>query len=416
MATIVLGAGIARRPMNGGGPWEKLQWVFGLRRLGFEVYLVDQISRGSCFDATGAATSFERSLNLAYFRDVVDMFGLQGGAALVYGDGEAVEGATHQELFDRAEAADLLINFSGKIGWEPLLHRFRRKAYIDTDPGFTQFSGAPASGDSTLDGYDVYFTVGENIGHPGCAIPTGGIAWRPLRPPVALSEWPLSTEGRPDHFTTVATWRGRPFGSQEHAGRIYGLKADEFLKFVELPVRAKQTFEIALNLEAPKPVLPRGPYPPQLEPVVREEVELLRRHHWQLVDPRGAAPDPLAFKRYVQQSGAEFSAAKGIYVETRSGWFSERSACYLASGKPVLVQDTGFARAIPVGEGIVPFATLEEAVAGARRIARDYPSHCEAARRIAEEHFDSERLLGQMLDEAGVGQLAAQKRKGVSRW
>lgn len=410
---IVLGAGLARRPMNGGGPWEKLQWVFGLQQLGFEVYVIDQISRGSCFDATGAASSFEDSLNLAYFREVVEMFGLHGRAALIYGDGEAVEGATHEELFEQAEAADLLVNFSGKIGWEPLLGRFRRRAYIDTDPGFTQFSGTPASGDSTLDGYDVYFTVGENIGHPDCAIPTAGIEWHPLRPPVVLNEWPVSSDGNPDRFTTVATWRGRPFGSQEYAGRTYGLKADEFLRFVELPLRADQTFEVALNLNAPQPLLPNGPYPPEVEPIVHGEVELLRRHQWQLVDPRVATPDPLAFQRYVQQSGAEFSAAKGIYVETRSGWFSERSACYLASGKPVLVQDTGFARSIPVGEGIVPFTTPDEAVEGARRIARDYASHCTAARTIAEDHFDSDQLLSQMLDRAGVGRLDAPSRKRV---
>jgi hypothetical protein len=412
MTTIVLGAGLARRPMNGGGPWEKLQWVFGLRRLGFEVYLVDQISRESCFDAAGAGASFESSLNLAYFREVVEMFGLHGRAALIYGDGEAVEGATQQELFERAEAAELLVNFSGKIGWDPLVRRFRRKAYIDTDPGFTQFSGVPASGDSTLAGYDAYFTVGENVGHTGCSIPTAGIDWRPLRPPVALSEWPVSKNGDPGRFTTVATWRGRPFGSQEYGGRKYGLKADEFLKFVELPERTEQAYEIALNLDAPKPLLPDGPYPPLLEPGANDEVELLRQHHWQLVDPRVATPEPLAFQRYVQQSGAEFSAAKGIYVETGSGWFSERSVCYLASGKPVLVQDTGFGRTIPVGEGIVPFSTLEQAVKGARRIARDYPSHCEAARRMAEEHFDSDKLLGRMLDEAGVGRGMAERKRG----
>ena len=402
MASIVVGAALSRRPLNGGGPWARLQWILGLRRLGFDVYVIDQLDRGSCTDAEGAVTSFERSVNLAYFRQIVEEFQLEGSAALVYDAGEAVEGATPAELLSRAAAADLLINHNGTLGLEPLLQRFRRKAYIDVDPGFTQFSGAPASGNSSLDGYDTYFTMGGNIGTKACLIPTGGIHWRPIRPPVVLDEWPSSLEGDLSRFTTVTTWRGHPFGSRQHGGRTFGLKADELLKFVELPARVEQRFEIALNLNAPKPLLPQDPYPPQLESREREDVELLRRWGWLLVDPRVAAPDPLAFRRYVRQSGGEFSAAKGIYVETRSGWFSDRTACYLASGKPVLIQNTGFDRTLPVGEGLVPFSTIEEAAAGARRIAADYDAHCAAARSIAEEYFASDEVLGRMLDEAGL--------------
>jgi hypothetical protein len=402
MATVLVGAGLARRPLNGGGPWARLQWLFGLRRLGFDVYLVDQLPRRSCIDATGAVAPFEGSLNLEYFRQIVEMFELHGSAGLIYGDGEAFEGASADHLIERAEGADLLINVGGKVGWEPLLRRFRRKVYVDIDPGSTQLSGGPPSGDSTLEGYDAYFTVGENIGTADCTIPTIGIEWQPLRPPIALEECPVSTAGDPDRFTTVATWRGRPFGSRDEGGQAFGVKADEFRKFAELPTQVEQSFEIALNLAAPQPLLPNGEYPPPLDPPVREDVETLRRHGWRLVDPRAAAPDPLAFRRYVQQSGGEFSAAQPIYVETRSGWFSDRTACYLASGKPVLVQDTGFGRTLPVGEGLVPFGTLEEAAAGARRIAGDYSAHCEAARTIAEQYFDSDILLSRMLDRAGI--------------
>jgi hypothetical protein len=403
MASIVVGAGIARRPLNGGGPWARLQWVLGLRRLGFDVYLVDEIGRDSCVDATGAVASFETSLNLAHFRRVVEAFDLQGSAALVYEGGEAVEGAAAAELLDRAQDAELLINIGGKVAWEPLLRRFRRRCYVDIDPGFTQLAGASQSGDSGLDGYDAYFTIGENIGTPGCSIPTNGISWQPVRPPVVLDEWPVSAEGDPGRFTTVAAWQGRPPGSPAHDSRSFGLKADELRKVVELPARVAQSFEIALNLDAPRPLLPDGPYPPLLDPPVREDVELLLRHGWQLVDPRVAAPDPAAFRRYLQGSGAEFSVAKGMYVELQSGWFSDRTVCYLASGKPALVQDTGFGRVLPVGEGIVSFRTLDDAVTGARRIGRDYPAQCEAARAIAEECFDSDVVLGRLLDQAGVG-------------
>jgi hypothetical protein len=401
MASIVVGAGLARRPLNGGAPWARLQWVFGLRQLGFDVYLVDQLDRESCVDARGAIAPLEGSLNLAYFRQIVEMFGLSGRAALIYGDGDAVEGAAATELLDYAETADLLINIGGKLGWEPLLRRSRRKVFVDIDPGFTQLSGRAQSGQSALEGYDSYFTIGHNIGSDVCTIPTNGIPWRPIRPPVALEHWPVSTDGESTRFTTIAAWQGRPL-SREHEGRTFGLKAAEFRKFAKLPTRVEEQFEIVLNLSAPKPLLPDDPYPPALDQPLLEDVELLRRHGWQLVDPRIATPDPLAFRSYVQQAGAEFSAAKGIYVETGSGWFSDRSVCYLASGKPVLVQDTGFGRTLPVGEGLLSFRTLEDAVEGARRISGDYPAHCAAARAIAEKYFASDVVLGRLLEESGV--------------
>jgi hypothetical protein len=401
MSTIFVGAGLARRPLNGGGPWARLQWVLGLRQLGFDTYLVDQIGSGSIVDAAGEAASFEGSLNLAYFRQVIEMFGLQGSAALVYGDGEAIEGSTTGELMERAEAASLLVNIGGKLSWEPLLSRFRRKVYIDIDPAFTQFAGASASGDS-LEGYDAYFTMGQNVGTADCPIPADGLSWRPIRQPVVLSEWPASPEGDPSRFTTVAAWRGQPVGWRELGGRTFGLKSDAFLEFVELPGLVDQSFEVALNLQAPNPLLPDGPYPPPLDAPVQADFELMRRHGWRLVDPRVVAPDPFAFRSYVQRSGGEFSAAKPIVVQTQSGSFSDRSACYLASAKPVLLQDTGFGRTLPVGEGLVSFRTLDDAVAGAKRIASDYGAHSDAARAIAEEYFDSAVVLTGMLDEAGV--------------
>jgi hypothetical protein len=402
MATIVVGAGLARRPLNGGGPWARLQWVLGLRQLGFDTYLVDQIGPGSIVDTTGGVASFEDSLNLAYFRQVIEMFDLQGSAALIYGDGEAIEGATKGELMERADAASLLVNIGGKLNWEPLLSRFRRMAYIDIDPAFTQFASASASGDS-LQGYDAYFTMGQNVGTPGCPIPANGISWRPIRQPVVLNEWPTSSEGDPSRFTTVSAWRGQPVGWRELGGRTFGLKSDAFLEFVKLPDMVGQSFEVALNLQAPNPLLPEGPYPPPLDPTVQADVELMRKHGWKLVDPRIVVPDPFAFRRYVQLSGGEFSAAKPIVVQTQCGSFSDRSACYLASAKPVLLQDTGFGRTLPVGEGLVSFRTLDNAVSGAKRIANDYKAHSDAARTIAEEYFDSGVVLSRMLDEADLG-------------
>jgi len=201
-----------------------------------------------------------------------------------------------------------------------------------------------------------------------------------------LDEWPTAPAADDGRFTTIASWRN-PFGRLEYAGRTYGIKLDEFRKLIELPKRSSNRFELALDIH-------------QAE---RPDLELLRRNGWDIADPRAVAATPEAFRGYVQGSGAEFSVAQGVYVETASGWFSDRTARYLASGKPTLVQDTGFGTVLPVGEGIVPFRTMDEALAGADSIVADHDRHARGARAIAEQHFDSDIVLGRFLEDAGVG-------------
>jgi hypothetical protein len=385
MTTIVVSGAIANKYRNGGAAWTRLSWILGFKKLGFEVYFVEQIGRRTCVDAAGAVTTFEDCVNLAYFKRIAEQFGLTGAAVLIYENGEQVHGTTYAELLDLAEAADLLVNISGHLTLEPLLRRLRRKAYIDLDPGFTQFWHAAGNAGPRLAGHDFYFTVGENIGTPSCPIPTGGIRWRPTRQPVVPEQWPATYEGDHDRFTTVASWRG-PYGRIQHGGRAFGLKVHEWRKFVELPERAQQAFEIALDIH----------------PADEKDMNLLRHHGWRIVDPGVAAHDPAAFRRYIQTSGAEFSVAQGIYVETESGWFSDRTVRYLASGKPALVQDTGCSRNYPAGEGLMPFHTLEQAIDGAGRIARDYEGHCQAARALAETYFDSDKVLGRLIEEVGL--------------
>jgi len=386
MATIIVAGALANKYRNGGEAWVRLNWILGLQRLGFHVVFVEQIDRQSCVDAAGAVTIFEESVNLAYFKEITAQFGLVGTTALIYENGEQIHGLTWNELGEIAAAADLLINITGHLRWERLLRLLRRKAYIDIDPGFTQFWSSAANNAMGLDGHDYYFTIGENIGTPHCSIPTGAIRWRPTRQPVVLEQWPVSTAGDCDRFTTIASWRG-PYGVVHDGAKAYGLKVHEFRKFIELPRRAPQTFEIALNIH----------------PAEEKDIALLHRHGWQLVQPHAVASDPDSFRRYVQTSGAEFSVAQGIYVETQSGWFSDRTVRYLASGKPVLVQDTGFSRCYPVGEGLVAFRTMDEAVTGANRIARDYAAQCQAARSVAEAYFDSDKVLGRLVEEVGIG-------------
>ena len=384
MPTAIVSGALANKPFNGGAAWTRLSWALGLRRLGFRVCFVEQIDPAACVDASGAPASFESSENLAFFRRVTRRFGLAGDAALV--SGERTEGLTMPQLLDRAADAELLLNITGHLTVGPLRSRPRRKVYIDLDPGYTQLWHAEGVGGSRLEGHDFYFTVGEHVGTAGCPIPTGGIHWRPVRQPVLLDEWPVCGTADPDRFTTVASWRG-PFGPVAHGGATLGPKAHEFRTFADLPGRVPAaTFEIALDIH----------------PADAKDAESLRGRGWRLADPKAVASDPDAFRAYVQESGAEFSVAQAVYVRTGSGWFSDRTARYLASGKPAVVQDTGFSRNLPVGRGLLAFRTPEEAAAAVEAVRADYEAHCAAARELAERYFAAEVVLGRLVEEAAA--------------
>jgi hypothetical protein len=383
--TILVCGALANKHLNGGEAWVRLNWVLGLRRLGCDVYFVEQIASPSCVDDQGTTVPFERSANLRFFQHVVRSFGLEAYSTLICDEGAQVEGRPYADVVGIAKRAHLLINISGHLTLAPVLDAVRRKAFCDEDPGFTQFWHEQRVPGVRLEGYDAYLTVGENIGRAGCVIPTCGISWRGQPRFVVLDQWPVSDAGNAHRFTTVGAWRG-PFGPIEHEGRRFGLKVHEFRKIIGLPRRARQQFEIALSIH----------------PADRADLAALHDNGWHVVDPRGVAADPIAFRSYVQGSGGECSAAQGVYVETGSGWLSDRTVQYLASGKPVLVQDTGFSANYPVGEGLVAFRTLDEAVAGADAIAGDYARHARAARHLAETCFDSDLVLRRLLADMGV--------------
>ncbi len=359
-ASVVVAGALANKARNGGEAWVRLSYVLGFRRLGCDVSFVEEIERPNA----GAVD---------YFRTTTAAFGVAHASALVDPSGSPILGTPPPR-------SDLLVNVSGNARAESILAAGKRTAYVDIDPGYTQFWAE--SGELELPPHDVFFTIGENIGTATCSIPTVGIAWRRTRPPVVLEEWP-AVDGSLGRFTTVARWRGA-YGRVEFDGHRYGNKLDEFRKMLELPRRApSREFEIALDIHPEEP-----------------DLERLREYGWNLVDPREVARDAQRFRSYVQHSGAEFSVAQGIYVETNSGWLSDRTTRYLASGKPVLVQETGFSQNLSVGEGVQTFTDLDEAVAGAEAIASDYSRHARAARELAETHFDSDRVLARLLEEA----------------
>jgi hypothetical protein len=382
MATIVVSGALANRPANGGGAWTRLSWALGFKRLGYDVLFIEQIAPSTSVDASGSKCTIERSVNLAYFEAVTTHFGLD--AALVVEGEQRSFGVPWAALPDLAEAADLLVNISGHLTDPVLKRRFRRRAFIDQDPGYTQFWHAAGLAEDCLLDHDVYFSVGENIGQPFCDVPCGGIDWRRTRQPIVLDEWPVVPCAPPPlRFTTVASWRGS-LGRVTREATTYGVKAHEFRKFMALPALSEFSFEIALDVD----------------PADHSDLDALRRNRWRVVDPKDVVPDPLSFRDYVQQSGAEFSVAQGIYVDTQSGWFSDRTVRYLASGKPAVVQDTGWSRNYPSGQGLLSCRNVTEAVAAAGSIASHYSEHSRAARAIAEEYFDSNKVLSELLEAA----------------
>jgi hypothetical protein len=371
MTTVVVAGAVANKPGNAGEAWVRMSWVEGFRRCGLDAWFVEELPTARWGDASSAC--------IEWFRAVTERFGIGERAALVDADTGAL-------LHGSASLPDgeLLVNISGHARRPALLASCRRRAYVDLDPGYTQIWHVQGA-DLGLAHHDTHFTVGLNVGRPGCAVPDAGYRWTPVLPPVVLDDWPVLPPLPVDRFTTVGSWRGG-FGPVEHDGVRYGVKAHELRRLLALPALVPATLELALDIH----------------PGDHADRSRLLEHGWRLVDPAAVAGDPDRFRAYVQGSAAELSVAQGVYVGTHSGWFSDRTARYLASGRPALVQDTGLRGHLPVGAGLVTFATTDEAVSGAAGICADHEAHAAAARHLAEQHLDAALVLPRFLEQAGV--------------
>jgi hypothetical protein len=380
---VVVAGAIAHAPIAGAGyAWAFLQYVLGFRQLGCEVLYVEHLDAADCIDREWRPAPFATSANAAVFGALVDRYRLGGCAALLQRDGEAWLGMSHGDVLDWADDADLFVNLSGRFHLRDILRAARRRVYVDLDPGFTQIWQAQYGTDMNLPGHDAYVTVGLNIGGPDCRTPTLGMPWRPICPPVVRSEWkPLASVG--ESYTTVADWRG--YAPIEWEGVWYKQKSDEFLRLIELPQRSPYRLELCLSIHPQEPELPR-----------------LRAHGWQLSDPQVHAADTERYRDYVRHSRGEFSVAKHGYVVGRTGWVSDRTACYLAAGRPAVVQDCGIRQHLPVGDGLLVFDGLDDAVAALAEVERDHAHHAAAAAEVAARYFDSDRVLNQVLDISGV--------------
>jgi hypothetical protein len=380
MASLAVAGSIAQRPRRGGHAWVFLNYLLGLRRLGHEVLFVDRLDPGMLADAP-SAESAAGSPQARWLHEVMAGAGLAGDYVLLTPGEE--DPAARARLLDRLRQTDLLIDVNGFLGDAELLAAPARTAFLDIDPAIQQMWVDLGLADHLFGGHDLHFTFGENIGKPACAVPTCGLRWLPTRPPVVLDEWPAAGAGT--GFTSVASWRG-PYGSIEYGGETFGLRVHEFRRFLGLPERIESEWAVALDVDEAD----------------RADVAALTRAGWNLLDPDEVAGEPRAYRSFIQGSAAEISISKNVYVRSACGWFSDRSACYLASGRPVLAQETGFSQALPTGEGLVSFEDLGGAVAGAGEIRANWGRHSRAARALACEYFDSDEVLGRMLDDAGL--------------
>jgi len=376
---VVLGY-VVRCPI-GGMAWHYMQYAIGLAELGHDVWFVEDSGDDTwaCYNPATGVNGPDPAYGLRFASEALACVGF--GDRWAYHD--ALLGRWHgpaaDVVLEVCRSADIVINISHANVLRPWLSDAPVRVLIDTDPVFTQLRHlGDADRLRRAREHNAFFTFGENFGRSS-SCPDDGLPWRPTRQPIALDKWRVVAGEVLRPFTTVMQWEGYP--SIEHAGVRYGMKADSFDPFMDLPARTEEDLEMAVG----------GHSTPR---------KVLRRHGWKLRSPLGPTRDPWTYQRYIRRSKGEFSVAKEGYVATRSGWFSERTAAYLASGRPAVVQDTGFTDWLDAGRGVIAFSSPEEAAAGLRTVGETYERHCSAAREIAEEYFDARKVLATLIESA----------------
>ena len=398
---IVVTGLIGQHPRLGGVAWDYVQYPLALAQLGHDVhYLEDSGEWPYVLDGGPTPESWvapDASASVEHLASVMGMLRLGDRWMYRFGPDGSWHGPAAGRRAEILASADLLINVSGSLEHPERYRDVPCMVYIDSDPVFTQAKvlADPAGVFARrVDAHDVHFTFGETLGDGPFAT---GHRWRPTRQPVVLSEWVVGAPARAA-FTTIMSWTSyRPLQVQ---GITLGQKDVEFRRFVDLPASTTTPLEVALGS------LQHAGWEARDDDdggdAAAEPADVLRRAGWNVVDALERCATPDDYRDYVTSSRGEWSVAKSGYVTGRSGWFSCRSACYLAAGRPVVVQDTGFGAVLPTGEGIVAFSTPDEARDALAEVSGDYPRHAEAARAIAHEYFGSRNVLTALLDEASA--------------
>ena len=370
-------AGIVGRYPVGGVTWCALQYIAGFQRLGYDViYLEDT---GECnFDPVQNAIATDPAYALDYIHRQLALVGLEEAWAYIDYQG-GYHGKSKEQVAEACRGADLMVNLSGGCWFLRPEYEQLAKVFIDTDPGFTQQAIADAGEGWYRDffaAHQALFTFALGVDSPASALPETPFRWHPTIQPVELDFWPASPAPPDAPFSTILSWTTDSFPGIKKG------KGDEMLRMIALPERTQERILLAVAGQPP--------------------TELLSAHGWELTNAVEATIDPDAYRRFIQSSKAELGFAKAMYVETRSGWFSDRTQCYLASGRPALVRDTGFSDFLPTGEGLLAFEDADGILEGIERIGSGYEHHSRRARELAQEHFAGPKVLGPLLETAGI--------------
>jgi hypothetical protein len=379
LRVVVLGY-VIRGPI-GGMAWHHLQYVLGLHRLGYDVLFLEESDEyPSCYDPSTHQVGTDPTYGLCFAQNAFTRLNL--GDKWAYYDRHTQRwfGPAANEAISFCQEADVLLNVSGVNPLRSWHDEIPFRVMIDTDPVFTQVRNlVNAAARRRTSQHNSWFSFGELIGTGKNTLPDDGFPWLPTRQPLVLDAWPQMEPRGSTAYTTVMQWDSYP-PVQFHERR-FGMKSDSFEIVRELPRQSVAPLEIALG----------GSHAPRRE---------LEHIGWRVVDPLAISRDPWTYQNYLQHSRGELSVAKHGYVAGRCGWFSERTACYLASGRPAIVQDTGFSSLFPCGRGIWAFDDADSALVGITEVESNYRAHCRAAREFAAEYFDSRRVLDFLLERA----------------
>ena len=378
MARIVVGSYVVRFPVAGYLSWA-LQWLVGFQRLGHEVYFVEKSGwPKSCYDPTSDSQSDDCTYGIETLVAHLEPFGLRDAWCYVDAGGQ-YHGLSRPGVEAVFRSADLFVDMGSHGNWLEEAASAQLRVLIDGDPGYTQMRAL--ANEEDLGDYHHYYSVGRNLGTEHCTVPTMGLTWRPMFDPVVVDLFALRPVKDTAPFSTVMAWQSyRPV---EFQGVSYGSKDREFEKFIDLPRRTSVPLALAVG----------GHHVPERR---------LRRAGWRLRNPLKVTRSVESFQRFIASSRGEFSVNKQFYVATNSAFFSDRSAAYLASGRPVVMQDTGFSHHLPCGRGLVAVSTVEEAASAIDMVSGDYEMHSRWARELAREHLDAGPVLGAFLNELGV--------------
>ena len=377
---ILISGMLAANPGQGGATWAVLQYVLGLRDLGCSLCFIEPISNDR---SIASCERIESSESAAYFRKVVERFGIINRSALLEESTRHTVGLPYDEILKIARRSDLLINISGMLRDNLILEPIPRRLYLDLDPAFNQLWHAQGV-DVGLTGHTHFATIGLSIGRPECRIPTCGVQWIKTLQPIVLSCWPFVEHTNTEGLTTIGNWRA--YGSIEHEGAFYGQKVHSLRLLGDIPLRIGEPVSIAMSIH----------------PDEMQEAQALIERGWRIVDPEQAAGTPDDYQHFIQSSWAELGVAKSGYVVARCGWFSDRSVAYLASGRPVIAQDTGFGPYLPCDGGLSSFRTIDDVVGAVEQLRHDYARCRMAARAVAHDYFDSRKVLPALLEQAEV--------------